>query len=152
MKRGGIQGKALDWFKSYLKNRTQRCYVDGCLSKFSTFTCGVPQGTSLGPVLFLIYLNDLPNCLSFSVSWVFIPYETLHITSAGSDLHLIQSSLSHEKLSKWLLSNTLTLNAKTTEFMLICLRQRLGILSRIHSNFPLIMFRLNKFPLQNHLE
>ena len=57
--------------------------------------------------------------------------DTHYITSAGSDLHLIQSSLSHdlEKLSKWLLSNRLTLNAKKTEFMLIGSRQRLSILS-----------------------
>ena len=54
-----------------------------------------------------------------------------HITYAGSDLHLIQSSLSHdlEKLSKWLVSNRLTLNATKTEFMLISSRQRLTTLS-----------------------
>ena len=80
--------------------------------------------------------------------------DTRHITSAGSDLHLIQSSLSPdlEKLSKWLFSNTLALKATKTEFMLFCLRQRLSILSRIHSNSALIMFRLNKFPLRSHSE
>ena len=54
-----------------------------------------------------------------------------HITYAGSDLHLIQSSLSHdlEKLSKWLVSNRFTLNATKTEFMLISSRQRLTTLS-----------------------
>ena len=54
-----------------------------------------------------------------------------HIACAGSDLHLIQSSLSHdlEKLSKWLVSNRLTLNATKTEFMLIGSRQRLSTLS-----------------------
>ena len=54
-----------------------------------------------------------------------------HITYAGSDLHLIQSSLSHdlEKLSKWLVSNRLTLNVTKTEFILIGSRQRLSTLS-----------------------
>jgi len=54
-----------------------------------------------------------------------------HITYAGSDLHLIQSSLSHDlkRLSKWLVSNKLTLNATKTEFMLIGSRQRLSTLS-----------------------
>ena len=50
----GIQGTALDWFKSYLTNRTQRCLVNGSLSRICSLKCGVPQGTILGPLLFLI--------------------------------------------------------------------------------------------------
>ena len=129
MNRCGIQGKTLDWFKSYLTNHTQRCSVNGCLSDFTTLKCGVPQGTILGPLLFLIYINDLPDCLSFSTPRMYA--DDTHITYADSDLHLIQSSLSHdlEKLSKWLVSNRLTLNATKTEFMLIGSRQRLSTLS-----------------------
>ena len=89
----------------------------------------MPQGTILGPLLFLIYINDLPNCLSFSIPRMYA--DDTHVTYAGSDLHLTQSSLSHglEKLSKWLVSNRLTLNATKTEFMLIGSRQRLSTLS-----------------------
>ena len=85
----------------------------------------MPQGTILGPLLFLIYINDLANFLSFSVPRMYA--DDTHITYAGSDLHLIQSSISHdlEKLSKWLVSNKLTLNATKTEFMLIGSRQSL---------------------------
>ena len=115
MNRCGIQGKTLDWFKSYLTNRTQRCSVNGCLSDFTTLKCGVPQGAILVPLLFLIYINDLPNCLSLNIPRMYV--DDTHITYAGSDLHLIQSSLSHdlEKLSKLLLSNRLDLNATKTE-------------------------------------
>ena len=85
MNRCGIQGKTLDWFKSYLTNRTQRCSVNGFLSDFTTLKCGVPQGTILGPLLFLIYINGLPNCLSFSIPRMYA--DDTHITYAGSDLY-----------------------------------------------------------------
>ena len=97
----GIYEKTFDWFKSYLTDYTQWCSVNGCLPDFTTLKCGVPHGTILGPLLFLIYINDLLKCLSFRVPRIYYADDT-HYTYAGSDLHLIQSSLSHnlEKLSK----------------------------------------------------
>ena len=61
----GIQESAFDWFKWYLNSRTQKCVVNGSLSKVCYLGCVVPHGTILGPLLFLIYISDLPNCLSF---------------------------------------------------------------------------------------
>ena len=71
----------------------------------------------------------MPDCLSFGIPRVYA--DDTHITYAGSDLHWIQFSLSHdlEKLSKWLVSNRITLNATKTEVMLIGSRQRLSALS-----------------------
>ena len=97
----GIYRKTFDWFKLYLTDYTKWCSVNGCLPNFTTLKCGVPHRTILGPLLFVIYINDLLKCLSFSVPRIYYADDT-HITYAGSDLHLIQSSLSHnlEKLSK----------------------------------------------------
>ena len=56
----GIKGDTRKFFESYLKDRAQGCSVNGHISSLETIQCGVPQGSILGPLLFLIYMNDLP--------------------------------------------------------------------------------------------
>ena len=122
----GIHGIALHWFKSYLTNRTQRCLANGTLSNICSLKCGVPLATILGPLLFLIHNNDLPNCLS---SWQPRLYaDDTHITCVGADVNSFQLNLNHDldNLNK---SIKLSLNTSKTEFMLIGSRQKLSTLS-----------------------
>ena len=129
LRKYGICDKAHSWFESYLDNRMQRCSVNGTLSRSCSLSCGVPQGTILGPLLFLLYINDLPSCLSNCQSRMCA--DDTHLTYAGFSADNIQTCLNDDlvNVSNWLIANKLTLNMTKTEFMLIGSRQRLCTLT-----------------------
>ena len=109
---------------SYLENRTLKCAVNGVLSKSCTLTCGIPQGTILGPLLFLLYINDLPICLSDSQPRMYA--DDTHLTYAENDICSTEASLNQDlsNINRWLIAGKLTLNMTKIEFMLIGSRQK----------------------------
>ncbi|CAB4034888.1 Hypothetical predicted protein, partial [Paramuricea clavata] len=122
----GIRGHTLAWFRSYLTNRTQICKVNQAMSEARTVKCGIPQGSNLGPLLFLLYINDLPNCLSLSSASMFA--DDTNISTHGDTGNEIQERLNAdlENVHQWLLANKLTLNKQKTEYMIIGSRQRIS--------------------------
>ena len=70
----GVTGSALNWFQDYLSNRSQYVEIAGSKSDITSIKTGVPQGSILGPLLFLIYMDDVANC---TTNFVFILYMLL---------------------------------------------------------------------------
>ena len=122
----GCTENTLCWFKSYLTNRRQMCKIGRTISQERVIRCGVPQGSTLGPLLFLLYVNDLPNCLSHSTASMFA--DDTNLTTSGKSIKDIQNQLNSdlENIHTWLLTNKLTLNKDKTEYMIISSRQRLA--------------------------
>ena len=79
----GVSSQSLNWFQSYLPDRKQQTFIDGVQSDFCNITCGIPQGSILGPLLFTIYINDLPSCNLFSKPRMYADDTTL--TSSAED-------------------------------------------------------------------
>ena len=100
------------------------CSVNGALSSVCKLTYGVPQGSILGPLLFLIYINDLPNCLDISCAKMFA--DDTNITVPGCTFAELEQATNSElnNLYNWLKANKLSLNIAKTEFMVISTRQR----------------------------
>ena len=118
---------SLRCFQSYLSGGAQKCQVNGQLSNSKPVTCGVQQGSNLGPLLFLVYINDLPNCLNCGTPRMFASDDT-SVSYASDSLDELQNVLNSELkcLHRWLITNRLSLNIAKTEFMTIGSRQKLG--------------------------
>ena len=82
----GIRGIALDWFKSYLSERKQYVIINGSKSNNLSVNCGVPQGSVLGPLLFLIYINDLPNSSTKLSFYLFADDTNIYYEAANLDM------------------------------------------------------------------
>ena len=99
LKYDGIEGKILDWINSSLSNRMQKVVLEGSISENVSVTSGVPQGSVLGPVLFLLYINDLPNSLTSKVRLFADDAIVYSEINSISDSQILQQDL--DKLTLW---------------------------------------------------
>ena len=118
----GIRGNANNWFRSYLQNRKQFLEIYNIKSEYADITCGVPQGSILGPILFLIYIYDIGtssklNLLSFA--------DDTTLYQSGDNYYTLVQNLNNEvnNTFKWLCANRLSLNIKKTKYMIFNLSQ-----------------------------
>ena len=113
----GFRGVVNKWFQSYLTGRNQNVSINGINSSLKAISCGVPQGSVLGPLLFLLYINDLPYCSNRLVFQLFA--DDTNIFFSSKNLDLIQTTLNIElkNVSQWLNANRLALNIEKTNFV-----------------------------------
>ena len=126
----GIHGSVLSWFKSYLSSRCFRVKCETDLSSWHTSSCGVPQGSVLSPLLFVMY-TTLLSTLIFSCTpshllyagdtQLFLFFLLTHFDSSIDHLH---NAL--DQISSWMTANLLTLNSFMTEFLFIGLSRQLA--------------------------
>ena len=114
----GIRGLANEWFKSYLSNRKQYVSINGYDSNLADVKFGVPQGSVLGPLLFLVYINDLNQALKFCKVHHFADDTNLiHFSKSVNRLNKYVN-LDLKNLTYWLNANRISLNVKKTELVI----------------------------------
>ena len=108
----GVKGLPLQWIRNYLSNRTQFVTYDGKLSCKKAVTCGVPQGSVLGPTLFLIYINDLPASSEYFTFKIVADDTNLFHTfpARENDIDMLQINRHLQDVVNWCKVNKLTIN------------------------------------------
>ena len=120
----GIRGTTYDWFASYLSNRSQCTKYESCLSDFKYITCGVPQGSLLGPLLFIIYVNDICNT-SELLSLILYADDTT-ILYSNNNLKSLFDVVNREltSISDWFKANRLSLNLTKCNYIIFSNRNK----------------------------
>ena len=119
-----ISEETISWFSSYLLGRNQKVFVNNVLSESENVICGVPQGSILGPLLFLIFINDLPLNINNVLTDLYADDTTLYYIDKSEAYIEQQLQCALLKLSEWCKENGMLINTTKTKVMLITTPQR----------------------------
>ncbi|CAB4016621.1 Hypothetical predicted protein [Paramuricea clavata] len=120
--RFGIHDIELKWFQSYLRNRKQVCSVNDQTSSARTIICGIPQGYILGPLLFLLYINDMPDILERTTPCLYADDTQISSSSHDYDTLIDNLNMDLSSIHKWLAKNKLKYHRKKQKSCLLDLR------------------------------
>lgn len=133
LKRYGFDDRAMDMMASFLSERYQIVSSDGTRSQMSPINMGVVQGSVLGPVLFLVYINDLPDYIPEVEATLFVDDTTVAIRDVNSQTLLERSRIERVRLVEWFTANGLSVNEEKTYNMIMTLRPFDGEDDMVHS-------------------
>ena len=120
----GVRGLPLQWFKSYLTDRKQFVEYKDTKSKILPIDCGVPQGSVLGPLLFIVYVNDLPKVLSQCKSILFADDTTISYTHENPITLMETVNNDLQRAVNWFRANKLSINASKTHYLIFHTRYK----------------------------
>ena len=121
----GIKGLNKIWFESYLTNRTQRTLANGVISNPELITCGVPQGSTLGPLLFLIYINDLVTVVNNSELHLYADDTAVYCSDRHPLVAKNAVQMDLHNISRWCNNNKISINLKKTKSVIFGTRYML---------------------------
>ena len=127
LKAYGVEEDMLCWMQTYLTGRQQAVWIDHALSDFVECEVGVPQGSNLGPLLFLIFYNDLPHSLSCPLD-AYADDSTITVSDKSTEEIGAKMTENCELVSDWMVMNKLKLNADKTHLMTVGTTERLRLL------------------------
>jgi hypothetical protein len=119
----GIRGIINRWFENYLSNRTQFMELEGNKSSCQIILCGVPQGSILGTLLFLVYVNDISRSCRCNILF-FADDTTIYLSDSDICTLYANANIEINNLYKWFCANKLSLNANKTKYIIIRPQQR----------------------------